>query len=318
MRQRHHQLAVYYYAIALCVTLRITFCAGAGSDESGGIKRDVGAGVQQEEDEHSAQQQQLIPLTKCCEIGEFYNAGFDRCLEWENYLMDSHDDATSFLQVPPFYHDDDGRGGVHPVAPSAFLLSFNNNLTFCPNGHIVKSTTDFQLFKNGSMKTVLKQGTNVMQKSGEFCIDRIMSQENFTSSSSAMFVSRFCIADPCANNRTGCVHKCCPNGMALNETERICQQSSVPFEIPFHGDENGVDPVDRELLASSLVISDGVFVDCKHGAFSLRPSVEVDDEFYILADGRIRAPALDDYNDDYCIDNFVNEDGVVRILFEIG
>jgi hypothetical protein len=35
-------------------------------------------------------------------------------------------------------------------------------------------------------------------------------------------------------------------------------------------------------FSSSLVVSYGVFLDCQHGAYSLRPSVEGDDEFYIL------------------------------------
>ena len=306
MRDRHHQLraaAVYYYAIALSVTLRITLCS-AGSDEIGRIKRDAGV-----VDEHSAAEQQLIPLTKCCDIGEFYNAGFDSCLEWENYLTTQEVQQhypTSFLHVPPFYSDNDGR--VHPLAPgSAFLLSFNINLTFCPNGQIVKTTTDFHLYKNGSMGTT---DADTKRKAGEFCVDRIMTQQQTTTeNSTAVFVSRYCIDDPCANKTMGCVHKCCPNGMALNETARICQPSSVPFEIPFHDD-------DAQLLASShMVVSDGVFVDCQHGAYPLRPSLEPDDEFYIRADGRLHAPALGhaEYNDDYCIDHFLNQDLVVRL-----
>jgi hypothetical protein len=283
---RNHQLVVYY-AIALSVTLRITSC-GAGSEES--IKRE------DRQDEHS-----LIPLTKCCDIGEFYNAGFDRCLQWETYLPEVHY-TTSFLEIPSIYYDNDGRS-VHAASPSAFLLSFGN-LTFCPKGQIVKSSTEFQLFKNGSMKTL--QG-NVVRKSGEFCVDQIMTQETTTS---PVFVSRFCIPDPCINNKMGCIYKCCPHGMVLNETERICQQSSVPFEIPFR-DQSGA-PVGKTEILSSLIVSDGVFVDCKYGAYSLRPSLEDDDEFYILPNGRIHTPALGEYNDDYCIDNFVNEDGVVR------
>jgi hypothetical protein len=215
--------------------------------------------------------------------------------------------ATSFLHVPPFYSDNDGR--VHSVAPSAFLLSFNINLTFCPNGQIVKSTTDFHLYKNGSMKTTNDETKR--KPAGEFCVDRILTQQQTTTEhSTAVFVSRYCIDDPCAQNKTmGCVHKCCPNGMALNETERICQPSSVPFEIPFHHDDDA-----QLLMESQMVVRDGVFVDCQHGAYPLRPSLEPDDEFYIRADGRLHAPALgDEYNDDYCIDHFVSQDLVVRL-----
>jgi hypothetical protein len=51
-------------------------------------------------------------------------------------------------------------------------------------------------------------------------------------------------------------------------------------------------------FSSSLVVSYGVFLDCQHGAYSLRPSVEGDDEFYILPNGRIHTPALGEYHDD--------------------
>jgi hypothetical protein len=297
---RQHQLLAYYAIAALCVTLRITFCA-AGSDDP--IKRD-----------HQEEEQQLIPLTKCCDIGQFYNAGFDRCLEWESYLAEVHLLATSFQDVPPFYNDNDGRV-VHPVAPSAFLLSLAN-FTFCPTGQIARSSPDFQLFKNGSMKTV--EGKAL--KFGEFCVDRIINREGAnTNLTAGLFVARFCIPDPCVvNNRTGCVRKCCPNGMALNGDERICQVNSAPFEIPFHDESGAALNASHFGTSSSPIVSDGVFVDCQNGAYSLRPSVESDDEFYILPNGRIHTPALGEYHDDYCIDNFiVSEDGVVRTCFKM-
>jgi hypothetical protein len=81
-----------------------------------------------------------------------------------------------FIHVPPFYLDN--GESVHPVALSAFLLSFNNK-TFCPNGQIVKTTTNFQLYnKNGSMKTTNADDTLTnKRKAGEFGVDRIMTQQ---------------------------------------------------------------------------------------------------------------------------------------------
>ena len=114
-----------------------------------------------------------------------------------------------------------------------------------------------------------------------------------------------CVADPCANSSAGCINKCCPSGMILNETEKSCQASSVPFVIPFH-DESG-----KPLLPP--IVRDGVFVDCKHGAYSLRPSIEEEDRFFILPNGSIHIPAMSDDVDDYCIDQFASDDGTVKI-----
>lgn len=263
-----HQLA---HAITVSLTLWIALCAG--SDESM-LHDDQGL---------------LIPLAKCCDVSEFYNAGFDTCMEWD----------TLDMEVPGFYFDSKENG--HAVAPSAFLLSLTN-LTICPNGHVVKTSTEFQIFEDGS----LKAADGSVRKPLDFCVNRIVSGSNSTASL-AIFASRVCVPDPCANS-TGCVHKCCPTGMILNETERLCQPSSAPFVIPFH-DESGT-PLPRP---QSVTVRDGVFVDCKHGAYSLRPSVEADEEFYILPDGRIHLPTVHEFIDDYCIDQFATEDGTVRI-----
>lgn len=263
-----HQLA---YTIAVSLTLWIASCAG--SDDESTLHDDQGF---------------LIPLAKCCDVGGFYNAGFDSCLERD----------TLDMEVPGTYFDSNGTG--HAVAPSAFLVSLTN-LTICPNGHVVKTSTDFQIFEDGSLKTA----DGIVREPGEFCVNRIVSDSDSTAPL-AMFASRLCIADPCANSSTGCIHKCCPTGMILNETERLCQPSSVPFVIPFH-DESGT-PL---LPPTSVIVRDGVFVDCKHGAYSLRPSTEEDEEFYVLPNGRIHLPAIREYVDDYCIDQFASEDGTV-------
>lgn len=266
-----HQLA---YTIAVSLTLWIASCAG--SDDESTPHDDQGF---------------LIPLAKCCDVGEFYNAGFDSCLERD----------TLDMEVPGTYLDSNGTG--HAVAPSAFLVSLTN-LTICPNGYVVKTSTDFQIFEDGSLKTA----DGIVREPGEFCVNRIVSDSDSTAPL-AMFASRLCIADPCANSSTGCIHKCCPTGMILNETERLCQPSSVPFVIPFH-DESGT-PL---LPPTSVIVRDGVFVDCKHGAYSLRPSTEEDEEFYVLPNGRIHLPAIREYVDDYCIDQFASEDGTVTIF----
>jgi hypothetical protein len=214
----------------------------------------------------------ISPLIKCCDAGEFYNAGFDSCMKWGS-------DGTG--------HDD-----------VEFLLSFSN-LTRCPNGHVVKISTDFKIFENGSIKTA----EEFVREPGDFCVNRIIDKSN---SQFPMFASRFCIADPCEKSSSGCIRKCCPTGMILDEIDKICHPNPMTFVVAFQ-DENG-EPL---LHPTSIVTRDGIFVDCKFGKYSLRPSEEEDDEFFILSNGTMMLSSTSELIDDYCIDQVATEDGTV-------
>lgn len=228
-----------------------------------------------------------VPLTKCCNDGEFYNTGFDKCHAW--------DIIPEPELFPPIYSYDNNNT-IRRISRDGFALSTTNNLTSCPAGSIIKSWTEFQIYQDGKLKTLDRQEERDF---GEFCIERTLSESEIP-----VFVARFCVDDPCAGNETLCVRKCCPNGMVLNETGRVCQSSSVPFVVPFR-DESGT----RVESHPALITRDGVFPICENGAYSLEPSKDEEDEFYVLPDGRIHIPSFRQHEeatrDDYCIDHFI-------------
>lgn len=243
----------------------------------------------------SSSAKSTVPLTKCCTEGQFYNAGLDVCRSWK---------MTPEPEFPPVYSNDNIRLSI----PAEEFSMLATNLSSCPDGHVVKISMQFQLFENGTLITF--EGRK--QDSGDFCVEMTPGKEGHSlNANQPVFVARFCIPDPC-NNDTFCVRKCCPNGMVVNDTDKTCQPSSHPFFTPFHN-KSGV-PVDSH---PSLIVSDGVFVSCEHGAYTLQPSLDPEDEFYILPDGRIHVPSFPEADstirEDYCVDHFTKEDDHVSI-----
>lgn len=234
-----------------------------------------------------------VPLTNCCNSSEFYNVGFDRCQEWDTEIVNPE-------LFPPIYSYGNNDNKIHSFSSEEFDLSTADNLTSCPDGYVVKSWTKFKIFQDGKLKTLDGKHERLP---GEFCIQRIVSQ-------TPVFAARLCVPDPCAGNETQCVRKCCPNGMVLNEIDRVCQSSSVPFILPFH-DKNGT----RVEPNPALITLDGVFPNCDNGAYSLRPSEDGEDEFYILSNGIMHVPSFRQHDSgdvsDYCIDHFTKNDTLV-------
>lgn len=242
----------------------------------------------------------LIPLTKCCNDDEVYKIGFDDCVQWDGM-------AQGDLPIIVYSTDNVSRH----VSSSEFILTFNN-LTSCQTGYVVKSWIEFQIYENGSLKTY--DGNE--RQAGDFCVQRIPDDDSGVDGTN--FAVRSCVPNPCENT-TSCVRKCCPAGMAINQTSIVCESSSIPFVLPFR-DENGVHVEPHP----SMTIYDGAFVDCQHGAYALRPSADPNDEFYILPDGKIHVPSFRiigeedvDIGDDYCVDHFINENGAVRIEWNV-
>ena len=231
-----------------------------------------------------------IPVTKCCSDDTFYTLGFDQCKRAEG-KVDSW---------PPVVYS---ALSSRPIEVTADDLSLTTALDDCPAGQIDVSTTQFRFFSDGSLR--LDDGRRF--KAGEFCLNQI--------SVPVTFAARFCIPDPCNETALGCLRKCCPNKMAVNNTDRFCHPTSLPFEVEFH-DENGQSV---QMSPSSYIIRDGVVPKCNNDGYNLL-SEQYGDVFYILPNGHIYMPIYpenDRDTQDYCIDYFVDEEGPVSALVVI-
>ena len=231
-----------------------------------------------------------IPVTKCCSDDTFYTLGFDQCKRAEG-KVDSW---------PPVVYS---ALSSRPIEVTADDFSLTTALDDCPAGQIDVSTTQFRFFSDGSLR--LDDGRRF--KAGEFCLNQI--------SVPVTFAARFCIPDPCNETALGCLRKCCPNKMAVNNTDRFCHPTSLPFEVEFH-DENGQSV---QMSPSSYIIRDGVVPKCNNDGYNLL-SEQYGDVFYILPNGHIYMPIYpenDRDTQDYCIDYFVDEEGPVSALVVI-
>ena len=230
------------------------------------------------------------PLTTCCFESQYYAVGFDRCVEW---------DKIPNSEFPPIY--DNSVNKNRTLSGIDFVLRTDNLTSSCPSGHVVKSSTEFRIFKSGALKTP----DGIERPTEEFCVNRVPSGGD---NGNALFAVRYCIPDPCVDAK--CVRKCCPIGMTLNETAKICQPSPVPFVVSFH-DESGT-PTDSR---PSAIVHDGSFPNCRNGMYFLRPALNnTDDEFYILPDGKLHMPdaIINSTMDEYCVENIINSLGSVR------
>lgn len=248
---------------------------------------DVAKGQQQEIPK--LQLQWNLPLTKCCDESEpLYALGFDSCKS----------EDIPIVWPPPVYLVKTNR----TVDASRLEFSLSINLTSCPEGYVSLSSTNFHLNTDGTV-TLLADGNQL--ESNEFCLSQIAEQPT---TREADFAVRYCAPDPC--NKTNCVHKCCPNGMALNETSKLCQTTKDPFILAFHNESGQeVTPDSR-----SYMIRDGNVPQCSFGMYSLQPQINPEEFFYILPDGQIYVPGYpenDRVSKEYCIEDFMLETGIV-------
>ena len=228
-----------------------------------------------------------IPLTKCCEADdEFYALGFDSCKTEE----------APVSWPPPVYSTRTNRTLVG-IRPERFQVT--RNLSDCPDGHVGISWTDFLIYDDGS----LLAGDGERFGRDEFCVNQVMAEKGDLG---PVFAARTCVADPCDGKP--CLRKCCPQGMAVNNTDRLCHPTSTPFDVIYHNESGGVVSPDPK-----IIIRDGVAPQCLYGFDAL--SQVNGDVFYIVADGRLFIPNFpegEQYTVEYCLDHFVEDENTVR------
>ena len=217
-----------------------------------------------------------VQLTLCCSSQDVYRVGLDVCREW---TPSSGHQSTS---LPPVYSADN-----ETVAKVDGIFQLIRNLSVCPEGYVGKSSSEFQLFQNGTLIVTLSSFFHP----GDFCIAQAHPDD---------FVARFCVPDPC--HETNCVRKCCPEGSAVNLTTKLCQSTDMPFGVTFRNVDGVVIDPDP-----SLIVRDGASPHCPHGINVYDPFANSDDEFHLLADGRMFIPAEDRIIDEgYCVDRFLD------------
>lgn len=219
-----------------------------------------------------------VPLTLCCSHEDVYRVGLDVCREW----APSSGSRLDHVLLPVY-------SGNETVA-HADLERFNltRNLSTCPAGYYGKSSSQFRLFQNGTLEV---SQISLFQP-GNFCIAHLPDGD---------FVSRFCAPDPC--HGSNCLRKCCPKGSAVNLTAKVCQSSDIPFQVTYRNTEGDIIDPDP-----SLIVRDGASPNCPHGINVYDPSSNPEDEFNILANGRMYIPFEERTIDaDYCVDQFFDE-----------
>ena len=222
-----------------------------------------------------------ITFTKCCPNKMLYKIGFDEC---------HPGGEENFSSWPPVFDRLNNRL-IDDVTADDFILTTAESLDNCTEGEVAVSSTQFRFFSDGSLR--LDDGRRF--KSGEFCLNQIPAP--------AVFTARFCIRDPCNETAGGCLRKCCPNGMAVNNTDRLCHPTTLPFQVDFK-DENGQSV---ELSPSAYIVRDGVAPKCNINGYNPL-SEKYGDVFYVLPSGQIYIPIYpegDRATPEYCIDNFV-------------
>lgn len=222
-----------------------------------------------------------LMINKCCVDDELLATGFGRCRPRKDGQLP---------RLPP----------VHSATNDSVLVitddevQVNHEMITCADGFVAKSTINFTFYQNGQM-VVTSERTQV--ESGTFCLHETEAKQ---------FAALYCVPDPCRN--ASCVHKCCPNGMAVNETTRSCQADKAPLQVMFRDESGKVITLDP----SSYILRDEAVPQCLNGITLLNPADG--DEFYILPESkRLYMPhyldPADRYFDDYCIDHFLHDNG---------
>ena len=234
-----------------------------------------------------------IPLNRCCPHNHLYRTGLGYC---RNGTIDSSRPlilpvySISNILAPPswlnFYGED-------------FEMSFD--LIKCDDGYIGKNSDQFKIFDDGTMEI-----NHEIFQSNEFCI----SEKNNLQMTD--FIVRFCIPDPCGG--INCFRKCCPLGMVVNKTSRMCQPNpevdSLLTNVTFR-DQHGF----YSASLDNYIPMDGITPQChNNGRQAFKPS-----DFYLLPDGRMKVPSFrcqfERATKEYCIDHFIHDSKRVNDLF---
>lgn len=243
-----------------------------------------------------------IPITRCCGDGEFYSLATGTCKE-ENFPY----------SWPPPVHST--RYNHTIIGDDLRPFDLTERLETCSDeGNGVFVSVKFTFYEDGTL--LLPDGSRLL--AGEFCLNPAdVAPED--PRDGPLFLARYCAEDPC--NTTSCLKKCCPNGMAMNVTANKCQASSIRFQVDFKNETGHV------VRPEPFVLRDGNAPLCKDGMYVLDPSSTSEDEFYILADGRLYQPSAPEtyqYNTIYCVENFFGDDSsvivklpVVRLYLEL-
>nr|CAH0102965.1 unnamed protein product [Daphnia galeata] len=252
-------------------------------------------GLTSHNDSDAVQVYQKTPLTKCCKDGEFYRPGLDRCL----YRTHNPEEAISGIPVLYAVEEDE----TFLVGVEEFHLS--HKLAACRIGRMATSTMEFQVFVDGSVKVP----DALVLSPGQFCVNEIPSTDPINPE----FVARYCVADPCMEDKTKCLRKCCPQGLAIDSATHSCRAHPAPFNVSQltkkHGGPINVDAKD------SLTVHAGFGFKCHN------EDIVLVDNFLINSDGLMQPNRhfyhFDQFGDrptdKYCIDNFI-EGNVTKIL----
>lgn len=199
-----------------------------------------------------------------------------------------------------------------------FIKITKGPVDICRNDSSMQTNTsfDFDFLGNGSLLTLPDR---FVVPRGEFCINEYVT---FNPEKPIERVARFCAPDPCIGNSKNCIHKCCPYGMAINKTTRLCQKvitaanqqgsSSVSFQW-----RNELGVVQSSELDPPLI---------RHAAINLFPDgdyikllPDVGDCFSILPNGSLFIPYWNKYlnGDEYCVDNYLtdNDNGSLLVIY---
>ena len=153
--------------------------------------------------------QNRLVVNKCCPAHLFYQPWLDVC------RLGAH--LHPLPGLPPIYSST-GNSTTNLLPELGSIGS--DKLVLCPEGHVVRSSTEFQLYDDGSLRVWYAAGHEQLEPKS-FCINRIVK----VSQSDADFAVRFCTPDPCAGGR--CIRKCCPHDMILNNKFDKCQQTAA-------------------------------------------------------------------------------------------
>lgn len=246
-------------------------------------------------------------IAKCCADNELYYPGFDLCI---NVSSDVH----QHLEPLPVYSSIDSESVLSiTVLPleSRQLFAEDAVMDPCSDGYYSTSTEQFELFFNGSLKT-----NNGLHKAGQFCIHPAPAANKSGNNQWPLYsyVARYCIPHQC--DSATCIRKCCPEGMAFNEKEKICQPTDSPFAIVKYMSTDSTDSITEALSHDNTIrvkagrpthqIISGLHISC-----STEGLIEVFlNEFYILSDGKMYVPSypceFERSTDQYCIENLYN------------
>ena len=229
-----------------------------------------------------------IRVTKCCAENLFYSMGYDECKPFEQ----------SPTWPPPVHI----KATNKTMSLDSSRFEVNHNTTMCPEGYVNQTTKNFKLYLDGSVATA-----DVRLNYGEFCINEAAPDPTTVE---AEFVIRYCVRNPCVEKN--CVRKCCPMGMALNVTTKLCQWNANEFKIEFHDTSGAIVPVD----ANSYVVRDGAIPSCEYGMYALAPLDNPEEEFIILPNGQIYVtwyPENERNTSDYCTEDFLYDGDAVSV-----